>query len=99
MGRQQRCNDQYATIPNAKLQKRLAEYLQYLGVPVHDVDYIWGDNSAMINNELPVHNVDYVGGDNDTMITSGTVTDAKLHKRHAILSFHFERSLCQLTTC
>jgi len=80
-------------VPNAKLHERLAEYLRYLRVPVHDVDYVWGDNGAMISNGVPVPDVDYVRGDNNMMITSGTVTDAKLHKRHDILSFHFERSL------
>ena len=49
------------------------QYLRYLGVPVGDEDYAWGDNDAMIN--------------------SATIPDAKLHKRHNILSFHFVRSL------
>ena len=44
-------------------------YLRYLGVPVHNISYAWGDNDAMIN--------------------SVTLPDAKLHKRHNILSFHF----------
>ena len=44
-----------------------------MGKPVHDVDYVWGDNESMIN--------------------SLTVPDAKLHKRHNILSFHFVRSM------
>jgi len=41
--------------------KQLSEHLRYLGVPVHDVDYGWGDYN--------------------TMITSGTVANAKLHKK------------------
>ena len=49
------------------------QYLRYLGVPVGEEDYAWGDNDAMIN--------------------SATIPDAKLHKRHNILSFHFVRSL------
>jgi hypothetical protein len=31
--------------------------------------------------------------DNDAMINSATIPDAKLHKRHNILSFHFVRSM------
>ena len=46
-------------------------YLRYLGKPVGEMDYVWGDNESMIN--------------------SSTVPDAKLHKRHHILSFHFVR--------
>ena len=25
-------------------------YLRYLGKPVHDMDYVWGDNKSMINS-------------------------------------------------
>ena len=35
----------------------------------------------------------YTMGDNDSMIKSSTVPDAKLHKRHNILSFHFVWSI------
>ena len=48
-------------------------YLQYLGKPVGEMDYAWGDNESMIN--------------------SSTVPEAKLHKRHNILSFHYVRSM------
>ena len=48
-------------------------YLRYLGVPVHNISFAWGDNDAMIN--------------------SATLPDAKLHKRHNILSFHFVRNI------
>jgi hypothetical protein len=41
----------------------------------------------------PVYKTDYAWGDNDAMINSATIPDAKLHKRHNILSFHFVRSL------
>ena len=41
----------------------------------------------------PVFKMDYVWGDNKSMIRSSTVPDAKLHKRHNILSFHFVRSM------
>ena len=37
--------------------------------------------------------MDYVWGDNETMINSSTIPDAKLPKRHNILSFHFVRSM------
>ena len=37
--------------------------------------------------------MDYIWGDNETMINSSTIPDAKLHKRHNILSFHFVRSM------
>ena len=37
--------------------------------------------------------MDYKWGDNETMINSSTIPDAKLHKRHNILSFHFVRSM------
>lgn len=36
------------TVSDAKLHKRLVEYIRYLGVPVHNVDYGWGDNDTMI---------------------------------------------------
>jgi hypothetical protein len=49
------------------------QYGRYLGAPVYEKDYAWGDNDAMINN--------------------ATIPDAKLHKRHNILSFRFVRSL------
>ena len=48
-------------------------YLRYLGKPVYNMDYVWGDNESMIN--------------------SSTIPEAKLHKRHNILSFHFVRSM------
>ena len=41
----------------------------------------------------PVHNMDYVWRDNESMINSLTVPDAKLHKRHNNLSFHFVRNM------
>jgi hypothetical protein len=37
--------------------------------------------------------MDYAWGDNDAMINSATIPDAKLHKRHNILSLHFVRSM------
>ena len=37
--------------------------------------------------------MDYVWGDNESMINSSIVPDAKLYKRHNILSFHFVRSM------
>jgi hypothetical protein len=40
-----------------------------------------------------VYKTDFAWGDNDAMINSATIPDAKLHKRHNILSFHFVRSL------
>jgi len=48
-------------------------YLRYLGVPIHDISLVWGDNESMIN--------------------SAKIPDARLHKRHNILSFHYVRSL------
>ena len=41
---------------------------------------------------IPVYKMDYAWGDNDAMINS-TIPDAKLHRRHNILSFHSVRSL------
>ena len=41
----------------------------------------------------PVYKTDYTWGDNDAQINSATIPDAKLHKRHNILSFHFVRSM------
>ena len=35
----------------------------------------------------------YIWGDNERMINSQTVPEAKLHKRHNILSFHYVRSM------
>merc|ERR1712238_534532 len=40
-----------------------------------------------------VGEIDYVWGDNENMINSPTVPEAKLHKRHSILSFHYVRSI------
>ena len=37
--------------------------------------------------------MDYVWGDNESMINSSTIPEAKLHKRHNILSFHYVRSM------
>ena len=48
-------------------------YLRYLGVNIHEVSYIWGDN--------------------ESQIMSSTIPEARLHKRHQILSFHFVRSI------
>lgn len=41
----------------------------------------------------PVANMDYVCGNNESMINSVTVPDAKLHRRHNILSFHCVKSM------
>ena len=41
----------------------------------------------------PVHGMDYVWGDNESVTNNSTAPDAKLHKRHNILSFHFVRSM------
>ena len=41
----------------------------------------------------PVHIMDYVWRYNKSMIDSSTVPDAKLHKRHNILSFHYVRCM------
>ena len=51
-------------------------YLRYLGKPVSEMDYVWGDNKNMINRS--------------------TIPEARLHKRHNILSFHFVRSMISL---
>ena len=40
-----------------------------------------------------VNEQDYIWGDNNSMIKSSKVPDAKLHKRHNILSLHFIRSI------
>ena len=37
--------------------------------------------------------MDYIWGDNQSMINGSTIPDAKLHKRHIILSFHNARSM------
>ena len=42
--------------------------LRYLGVPIREKSYMFGDNMSMVD--------------------SSTKVDAKLHKRHTILSFH-----------
>ncbi len=49
------------------------KYIRYLGAPLHDISFAWGDNESMIN--------------------SSTNPDARLHKRHNILSFHFVRNI------
>jgi len=48
-------------------------YRRYIGKPVADINYTWGDNENMIN--------------------STTVPEAKLHKRHSTLSFHYVISM------
>ena len=42
--------------------------LYYLGVPLRDTSYMFGDNQSVVNSSMQV--------------------DAKLHKRHTMLSFH-----------
>ena len=42
---------------------------------------------------VPIHNISYVFGDNKSMIDSSTYPDARIHKRHNILSFHYVRSM------
>ena len=46
----------------------LRNTLRYLGVPVADKSYMFGDNESVVN--------------------SSTIPDAKLNKRHTMLSFH-----------
>jgi len=46
----------------------LRTLLRYLGVPIRDQSYMFGDNKSVVN--------------------SATIPDAKLHKRHTLLSFH-----------
>ena len=43
--------------------------------------------------EKTVANMDYIKEDNKSMIKSPTVPEAKLHKRHNILSFYYVRSM------
>jgi hypothetical protein len=45
--------------------------LHYLGVPIRDKSYMFGDNKSVVDNSMQVN--------------------AKLHKRHTILSFHCVR--------
>merc|ERR1712238_275536 len=40
-----------------------------------------------------VGEIDYVWGDNENMINSPTIPEAKLHKRHSILSFYFVKRM------
>lgn len=42
---------------------------------------------------VPINNISLVWGDNESMINSAKIPDARLHKRHNILSFHYVRSL------
>ena len=41
----------------------------------------------------PVNLISYAWGDNESMINSATNPDARLHKRHNILSFNFVRKV------
>ena len=41
----------------------------------------------------PVGEMNYVWGDNESMINSSNLPEAKLHKRHNILSFNYVRSM------
>ena len=56
-------------------------------------DKIIDHRSYLRNLGKPVHNMDCAWRDIESMINSSTVPDAKLHKRHNILSFHFVRSM------
>ena len=40
-----------------------------------------------------VADMDYVRGDNERMINSPAVPEAKFHRRHNILLFHYVRSI------
>lgn len=51
----------------------LRNTLRYLGVPIEESSYMFGDNKAVVD--------------------SSTRLDAKLHKRHIALSYHFVRSV------
>ena len=51
----------------------LRNTFRYLGVPIHERSYVFGDNESMIN--------------------SSTLPDARLQKRHNILSYHYVRSM------
>ena len=42
---------------------------------------------------VPINNISYVFGDNKSMIDSSSFPDAKLNKRHNILSYHYVRSM------
>ena len=42
--------------------------LRYLGVPIRDKSYMFGDNKSVVDSSMQIN--------------------AKLHKRHTILSFH-----------
>ena len=46
----------------------LRTYLRYLGVPIRDQSWMFGDNRTVVNQS--------------------TLPDAKLHKRHYLLSYH-----------
>ena len=41
--------------------------------------------------------MDYVWEDNESMINSSKVREAKLHKKHNILSFHYVKSKYDIT--
>ena len=51
----------------------LRNTFRYLGVPIHERSYVFGDNESMINSSI--------------------YPDARLQKRHNILSFHYVRSM------
>ena len=51
----------------------LRNWFRYLGVPVRDISYMFGDNESVVK--------------------SSTFPDAKLNKRHNILSFHRVREM------
>ena len=42
---------------------------------------------------VPVHKTSYAFGDNQSMINSSTYPNARLHKRHNILLYHYVRSM------
>ena len=51
----------------------LRNTLRYMGIPINDTSYVFGDNKSMID--------------------TASFPDARLNKRHNILSFHYVRSI------
>jgi hypothetical protein len=54
----------------------LGNTLRYLGVPIREKSYMFGDNKSVVDSSMQL--------------------DAKLHKRHTMLSFHHVRMLKEL---
>ena len=61
-------------------------YFTYFKQSIDQKNYVWYLGAQL-------HEINFSWGDNESMINSATVLEAKLQKRHNILSFYFVRNI------